>query len=150
MRQTGKDSISLLIFTFHISRPGCRAADQFDIQCPYYGPYARLRFGDHDRLPHPKDCNLFYACLRKGLPRLNTCPRPKVFNPKSGFCDDKKNVPGCGGGNTSGGNNLERVKITEEIREKITEEIREQLFEQFGLPARSRVVRSESSETLHL
>jgi len=143
------DEVKGCVHPDETDRPGCRAADQFDIQCPYYGPYARLRFGDHDRLPHPKNCNLFYACLRKGLPRLNTCPRPLVFNPKSGFCDDKKNVPGCEGGNISGGNNIDRVKITEEIREKITEEITEQLFKQFGLPARSRVVRSESSMPLH-
>ena len=128
------------------SRPGCRAADQFDIKCPYYGPYARLRFGDHDRLPHPRNCNLFYACLRKGLPRLNTCPTPKVFNPKSGFCDEKKNVPGCEGGNISTGTEI--VKITKDIRDKIRNEIREQLLQEFRLPAMSRVIRSGVSRPL--
>jgi len=140
------DDVKGCVHPDETDRPGCRAADQFDINCPYYGPYARLRFGDHDRLPHPRNCNLFYACLRKGLPRLNTCPTPKVFNPKSGFCDDKKNVPGCEGGNISTGTEI--VKITKEIRDKIRNEIREQLLQEFRLPARSRVIRSGVSRPL--
>lgn len=140
------DDVKGCVHPDETDRPGCRAADQFDINCPYYGPYARLRFGDHDRLPHPRNCNLFYACLRKGLPRLNTCPTPKVFNPKSGFCDDKKNVPGCEGGNVSTGTEI--VKITKEIRDKIRNEIREQLLQEFRLPARSRVIRSGVSRPL--
>ena len=37
-----------------------------------------LRFGDHERLPHPSDCAYFYACLSSGQPRLLGCERPKV------------------------------------------------------------------------
>merc|ERR1712096_492069 len=75
------------------SRPGCTAVDQYEFKCPTFG--LRQRFGDHDRLPHPTDCKLFYACLRNGLPRLLGCEKPTVFNPKTGTCDDQKNVPGC-------------------------------------------------------
>jgi len=115
-------------------RPGCSATDQYEFQCPHFG--LQLRFGDHDRLPHPTDCKLYYACLRSGLPRLNTCPKPKVFNPESGTCDDQDNVPGCEG------YYVMEVKNDGIDREKITNEIREKLLKEFGLPSHSRVVRS--------
>jgi len=121
------------------SRPGCRATDQFEVQCPPYGIHHRLRFGDHDRIPHPTDCKVFYACLRTGLPRLNTCPKPKVFNPKSGFCDDQKNVPGCEG------EYVLEEKDEKFDREKITKEIREQLLKELGLSAKASTVRSDES-----
>ena len=34
-----------------------------------------LRFGNHDRLPDPKDCQQFFSCLKTGEPRLGACPR---------------------------------------------------------------------------
>jgi len=113
-------------------RPGCSATDQYDFQCPHFG--LQQRFGDHDRLPHPTDCKLYYACLRNGLPRLNTCPKPQVFNPESGFCDDQENVPGCEG--------YYVIQEKEDIidREKISNEIREKLLKEFGLPSNSRIV----------
>ncbi len=38
-----------------------------------------IRFGDHERLPHPDDCAFFYACLSTGQPRLLGCEKPKVI-----------------------------------------------------------------------
>merc|ERR1712236_848 len=76
-------------------RKGCSADDRYKFQCPHFG--LQQRFGDHDRLPHPTDCKLYYACLRNGLPRQASCQRPLVFNPETGFCDDQNNVPGCAG-----------------------------------------------------
>jgi len=116
------------------NRPGCSANDQYEFQCPHFG--LQQRFGDHDRLPHPTDCKLYYACLRNGLPRLNSCTKPQVFNPESGFCDDQDNVPGCEG------YYVMEVKNDSIDREKITNEIREKLLKEFGLPSHSRVVRS--------
>merc|ERR1712013_652773 len=39
-------------------------------QCPQYTPDSVLRFGNHDRLPHPDDCQSYFTCLRTGGPRL--------------------------------------------------------------------------------
>lgn len=54
-----------------------------------------LRFGNHDRLPDPDNCQKFYTCLRDGQPRLGVCPRKTVFNNATGLCDDPKAVTGC-------------------------------------------------------
>jgi len=106
------------------NRRGCSAKDKYDFQCPRIG--LNQKFGDHDRLPHPTDCNLFYACLaRNGQPRLLSCTETTVFNPESGFCDDQENVPGCEGYYVK-----EEVDLTE--RDKIAQEIREELIKQFG------------------
>jgi len=115
-------------------RPGCTAAEKYQFQCPHFG--LQQRFGDHDRLPHPTDCKLYFACLRNGLPRLNSCQEPLVFNPQTGFCDEQSNVPGCEG------YYREEEKTDTIDRDKITNEIREQLLKEFGLPAKSRVSRS--------
>ena len=56
--------------------------------------YRPLRFGNHDRLPDPDDCQKFYSCLRDGQPRLGVCPRKTVFNNATGLCDDPNTVPG--------------------------------------------------------
>jgi len=64
-------------------------------QCPQYTPDSVLRFGNHDRLPHPDDCQSYFTCLRTGGPRLANCGRKKVFNPATGQCGDPKDVPGC-------------------------------------------------------
>jgi len=77
-------------------RPGCTAQDQYKVQCPRLARGSTLRFGDHDRIPHPGGkCGLFYACLRNGQPRLLGCEKPTVFNPETGFCDKQENVSGC-------------------------------------------------------
>jgi len=64
-------------------------------QCPKYSPDSVLRFGNHDRLPHPDDCQQYFTCLVTGGPRLANCGRKKVFNNATGQCSDPKNVPGC-------------------------------------------------------
>jgi len=64
-------------------------------QCPSYSPESVLRFGNHDRLPHPDNCQQYFTCLRTGGPRLATCPRKKVFNNGTGQCGDPKDVEGC-------------------------------------------------------
>jgi len=64
-------------------------------QCPHYTPESVLRFGNHDRLPHPDNCQQYFTCLRSGGPRLATCPRKKVFNKETGQCGDPKDVEGC-------------------------------------------------------
>ena len=79
-----------------------------------------LRFGNHDRLPDPVDCQKYYTCTRGdnllffhfflnsnfvstfffkysgGQPRLGVCPqsRKTVFNPATGQCDGPEKVPG--------------------------------------------------------
>eukprot|EP00092_Neocalanus_flemingeri_P020104 GFUD01021765.1.p1 GENE.GFUD01021765.1~~GFUD01021765.1.p1 ORF type:complete len:1012 (+),score=236.64 GFUD01021765.1:51-3086(+) len=106
------------------TRTGCTAIDKYEFQCPTFG--LSKNFGDHDRLAHPIDCKLFYACLRNGLPRLLGCEKPTVFNPETGVCDKQENVPGC-----------EEYyvvdKVDHEDRDKIVQEIREQLLKEFGL-----------------
>jgi len=64
-------------------------------QCPDYSPDSVLRFGNHDRLPHPDDCQSYFTCLLTGGPRLANCGRKKVFNNETGQCSDPKDVPGC-------------------------------------------------------
>ena len=53
-----------------------------------------LRFGNHDRLANPQDCQQFFSCLRTGQPRLGACPKKTVFNQATGHCDDPNNVKG--------------------------------------------------------
>lgn len=76
-------------------RHECRAEKFLDYDCPTYTSDEPLRFGNHDRLSDPKDCQRFFSCLRTGQPRLGVCPRKTVFNPVTGMCDDPTVVPGC-------------------------------------------------------
>lgn len=34
--------------------------------------FSVLRFGNHDRLPHPEDCQSYFTCLITGLKRFTT------------------------------------------------------------------------------
>jgi len=78
------------------ARPDCAAHTVLDFKCPNMNErFARLRFGDHDRHAHPKDCRKFFICLMDGKPRMGGCPLGKVFNDKTGFCDSPKNVVNC-------------------------------------------------------
>jgi len=77
-------------------RPDCAARTVLNFTCPNYGKkFVRLRFGDHDRLPHTTNCRKFFICLADGKPRVGGCPLGKVFNPKLGICDSPKKVPEC-------------------------------------------------------
>jgi len=77
-------------------RKDCSASKVLDFVCPNAEKrFSKLRFGDHDRHPHPSDCRKFYVCTRDGQPRIGGCPLGKVFNPKSGVCDQPKRVPNC-------------------------------------------------------
>ncbi len=76
-------------------RPECAATKFLGFQCPTYGPDEPLRFGNHDRLANPENCQQFFSCLRSGEPRLGACPRMRVFNNATGQCADPKKVPGC-------------------------------------------------------
>jgi len=79
------------------SRTECKEGESnfLGFSCPNYTPESVLRFGNHDRLPHPDDCQKYFSCLRTGGPRLATCPRKTVFNSGTGHCDEPKGVPGC-------------------------------------------------------
>lgn len=79
------------------SRKECTEGEEsfLGFQCPRYAPDSVLRFGNHDRLPHPEDCQSYFTCLITGGPRLANCGRKKVFNNATGQCSDPKNVPGC-------------------------------------------------------
>lgn len=79
------------------SRKECtEGKDSFlGFQCPAYTEESILAFGNHDRLPHPDNCGLYFTCLRTGGPRLATCPRKKVFNPGTGQCGEPREVEGC-------------------------------------------------------
>jgi len=78
-------------------RVDCRAKDFLGYECPPYTKDEVLRFGNHDRLPDPDDCQKYYSCTRGGQPRLGVCPqtRKTVFNPATGQCDGPEHVPGC-------------------------------------------------------
>jgi len=118
------DEIAGCVHPDQTTRKGCSATEKYGFQCPTSG--LTQRFGDHDRLPHPTDCSLFYACLRNGLPRLLSCQRPTVFNPESGLCEDQAVVPGCE-------TFYKEEKVSQENREELAKEIREQLIKEFGL-----------------
>jgi len=118
------DEIAGCVHPDQTTRKGCSATEKYGFQCPTFG--LTQRFGDHDRLPHPTDCSLFYACLRNGLPRLLSCQRPTVFNPESGLCEDQTVVPGCE-------TFYKEDKVSQEDREELAKEIREQLIKEFGL-----------------
>jgi len=78
------------------ARPDCAAHTVLDFKCPNMNKrFERLRFGDHDRFSHPKDCRKFFICLMDGKPRLGGCPLGKVFNNRTGFCDNPRSVPSC-------------------------------------------------------
>ena len=53
-----------------------------------------LRFGNHERLAHPTDCQKFFSCLRNGHPRAGACPRKTVFSEETGHCADPATVKG--------------------------------------------------------
>jgi len=107
-------------------RPGCNAIDKYEFQCPHFG--LQQRFGDHDRLPHPTDCKLYYVCLSNGLPRLNSCKKPMVFNQETGLCEEQSKVVGC-----EGYYNLEE-KTDDVDKDKIVEEVRKQLLKDLRIP----------------
>eukprot|EP00096_Caligus_rogercresseyi_P003969 TRINITY_DN1802_c0_g1_i1.p1 TRINITY_DN1802_c0_g1~~TRINITY_DN1802_c0_g1_i1.p1 ORF type:complete len:336 (-),score=78.98 TRINITY_DN1802_c0_g1_i1:194-1201(-) len=77
------------------ARKECAGGKFFGFLCPTYSPDQKLRFGNHDRLPHPDSCQKFYSCLRGGSPRLAACPKNTVFNSGTGHCGEPAEVPGC-------------------------------------------------------
>merc|ERR1719435_414955 len=84
-------------------RDGCLPEDLLGFKCPNpkltraqaLEARVQLRFGDHDRHPHPTDCRFFYMCLTTGQPRKAGCGRGKVFDRESGVCKHAKDVPEC-------------------------------------------------------
>jgi len=123
------DEVKGCVHPDETDRPGCTAEDMFNFKCPSSG--LTQRFGDHDRLPHPTDCSLFYACLRNGSPRLLSCQKPTVFNPQSGLCEHQDHVPGCQDF-YSAEELLLHPAILEES-ERLAQEIREQILSEFNL-----------------
>jgi len=109
-------------------RSGCSSADGYEFECPALG--TRLRFGDHDRVPHPTDCKKFYACFRHGKPRVLSCDKPRVFNPEKAICDDQDLVPGC---ENYYQKEKEDATVSRAEYNRIAQEIREQLIKEFGL-----------------
>jgi len=78
------------------ARSECSATKVLNFICPNAGKrFSKLRFGDHDRHAHESDCRKFFVCTTDGQPRIGGCPLGKVFNPKTGFCDQPKRVPNC-------------------------------------------------------
>lgn len=76
-------------------RADCKANKFLGFECPKYKPEENLRFGNHDRLSNPINCQQFFSCLRTGEPRLGACPRNTVFSSKTGHCADPASVQGC-------------------------------------------------------
>jgi len=88
--------VAACIHPDQVRRPDCAARTVLNFTCPNYGKkFVRMRFGDHDRLPHPTNCRKFYICFSDGRPRVGGCALGKVFNPKQGICDSPKKVPEC-------------------------------------------------------
>nr|ACO14568.1 Peritrophin-1 precursor [Caligus clemensi] len=77
------------------ARKECTGGKFLGFLCPSYTPEQMLRFGNHDRLSHPDNCQKFYSCLRDGSPRLAACPKNTVFNNGTGHCGEPSEVPGC-------------------------------------------------------
>lgn len=76
-------------------RPECAAKEVLHFTCPNsLNRFAKLRFGDHDRHSHPDDCRKFLICLKSGKPRVGGCPKGRVFNGETGFCDKPEAVKG--------------------------------------------------------
>ena len=48
---------------------------------------------------------------------------PTVFNPETGFCEHQDLVPGCEGFYPGLGPDLEKEKLTEQIREELLKEL---------------------------
>ena len=48
---------------------------------------------------------------------------PTVFNPESGFCEHQDKVPGCRGFYPELVPDLEKEKLTEQIREELLKEL---------------------------
>ncbi|CAL8113489.1 unnamed protein product [Orchesella dallaii] len=75
-------------------RVDCRPDTVLNFTCPNYGKkFARLKFGDHERVAHPTNCRKYFICFADGRPRIAGCSLGKVFNPKHGVCDQPKKVP---------------------------------------------------------
>merc|ERR1711881_485710 len=74
----------------------------------------RLRYGTHNRYPHPKDCGAYFICgvneaERDNIATISRCHnnlafKPMklinynnefIFAPNYGLCADPKEVPGC-------------------------------------------------------
>lgn len=45
----------------------------------------------HPTYPH-LDCQKFYVCVDRTVPRLQACNQDETFNPVSGICEDYENV----------------------------------------------------------
>jgi len=72
----------------------CHASKVLNFTCPNSGKsFSKLKFGNHDRLAHPKDCRKFFICTQEGSPRIGGCPLGKVFHPKTGTCVAAKSGP---------------------------------------------------------
>ena len=72
-------------------RPECEAAVVHEFICPN----TRLRFGNHDRLPHPTDCGKFYVCFENKTFNKASCDKPMAFDEATGSCKPADEVPGC-------------------------------------------------------
>ena len=46
-----------------------------------------------------------------------------MFNPETGFCEHQDSVPGCEGFYPGLGQDLEKEKLTEQIREELLKEL---------------------------
>ena len=120
LKTVPKLHFTMKLISLIISRPGCSASERYNFECPSFG--LNQRFGDHDRLAHPTDCSLFYACLRNGAPRLLSCQAPTVFNPETGFCEHHSQVPGCVGFYPDPEPAVDREALAQQIREEILKE----------------------------
>lgn len=81
-------------------RHECSASEVLHFKCPNSeSRFTKLKFGNHDRLPHTSDCRKFFICTQDGQPRIGGCPVGKLFNAKTGTCLQaktvEKNQPQC-------------------------------------------------------
>lgn len=91
------DQLGACVHPDQTTREDCLASKFLNFECPelVFDDNGFLPFGDHDRVAHPSECNKFFSCDFGGQPRLNGCPEPTVFNPKTGFCVEADQVTGC-------------------------------------------------------
>lgn len=74
-------------------RTNCASENKYNFTCPTQGLDP---IDVHPRYADPDDCQFFYVCINGKTPRRNGCSFGQVYNSKTQFCDNPKEVADCG------------------------------------------------------